>query len=351
MKIALLGDTHFGVRNDSKAFHNYYEKFYNEIFFTFIDDNEIEYVLQLGDVFDRRKYINFLTLSESKKYFFDQIENKGIKLISLLGNHDIFWKESLSVNSPNLLLESYNNINIIDRPSTIKVNGINIDCIPWICKENEKEIIDFISNTNSKICIGHFEISGCTLMPGVESPEGIDIKLLKKYDKVFSGHFHTQSKKDNVQYIGTPYQLMWSDYNDSRGFHVLDTDTLETDFIKNPNEMFVKYYYNETEQDPKKVDLEIFREKIIKIIVVDKKDFALFDSFIDKIYQKAPLDLKIIEDLSEFESSAVDDNLNLEDTMTLLSDYVEGLETDADKQKLKGILRELYVEAQDYQEV
>lgn len=351
MKIVLLGDTHFGVRNDSKSFHSYYQKFYDEVFFPYIDENKIEYVLQLGDLFDRRKYINFLTLSESKKYFFDRIENKGIRLISLLGNHDIFWKESLSVNSPELLLQSYNYIDIIQQPSTIKCAGLSIDMIPWICKENESKVAEFINNTKSKICIGHFEISGCTLMPGVESPEGIDIGLFKKYNKVFSGHFHTQSIKDNVQYVGTPYQLMWSDYNDPRGFHVFDTDTLETTFIKNPNEIFVKYYYNESKEDPRSIDTETFRDKIIKIIVVDKKDFTLFDNFIDKIYQKSPIDLKIVEDLSEFESSAVDDSINLEDTMTLLSEYVEGLETDADKHRLKNILREIYVEAQDYQEV
>jgi hypothetical protein len=199
--------------------------------------------------------------------------------------------------------------------------------------------------------MGHFEISGCILSPGVESSEGIDIGILKKYTKVFSGHFHTQSIKDNVQYIGTPYQLMWSDYNDSRGFHIFDTDTLETTFIKNPNEIFVKYYYNEVEEDPKLVNLEIFADKIIKIIVINKKDFILFDNFIDKIYQKSPIDLKIIEDLSEFETSIMDNNINLEDTINLLSDYVEGLETDVDKFKLKNILREIYVEAQDYQEL
>ena len=36
--------------------------------------------------------------------------------------------------------------------------------------------------------------------------------------------------------------------------------------------------------------------------------------------------------------------------MTLLSEYVDGIETDADKERLKGILKELYVEAHDYEE-
>ena len=347
MKICLLGDTHFGVRNDSKTFHKYYEKFY-EMFFEYIDNNKIEYIIQLGDLFDRRKYINFLTLSESKKYFFDRIEKKGIKLISLLGNHDIFWKESLSVNSPELLLQSYQYIDIIHHPITIGCGGVPIDVIPWICKENENEIADFISKTTSKICVGHFEISGFEMMKGVPNHDGIDGKFLSKYTSVYSGHFHTASSKGNITYLGTPYELTWADYNDPKGFYVLDLPSNEIEFVRNPNLMFEKIYYNDEESQF--FDYNYYADKSIKVIVVNKNDFGKFDQFIENLYKVDPAEVKIIEDMSEFESSAVDDNLNLEDTMTLLSEYVDGLETDADKQKLKSLLRELYVEAHDYEE-
>ena len=347
MKICLLGDTHFGVRNDSKAFHKYYEKFY-EMFFEYIDNNKIEYIIQLGDLFDRRKYINFLTLSESKKYFFDRIESKGIRLISLLGNHDIFWKESLSVNSPELLLQNYNYIDIIHNPNTIRCGGISIDIIPWICKENEQEILEFISKSNSKICMGHFELAGFEMMKGIPNHDGTDAKFLTKYEKVFSGHYHTASSKGNITYLGTPYELTWIDYGDPKGFYIFDTDTLEIEFVKNEMTMFHKIYYNDTEDN--KINLDELEEKIIKLIVVNKTDYKKFDTLVDDIYKKNPTELKIIEDLSEFETSALDENINLEDTMTLLSEYVDGLETDADKQRLKTLLRELYVEAHDYEE-
>jgi len=346
MKICLLGDTHFGVRNDSKIFHKYFEKFYSNIFFPALKEHGIEIIVQLGDLFDRRKYINFLTLSESKRYFFNELRKREIELHVLIGNHDIFWRENLGVNSPNLLLNEYSNILIYEEPTTLKIGQMSIDIIPWICKDNQAEILKFIENTESNHCLGHFEISGYEMMKGVESHEGIDKNLLKKYKHVYSGHFHTASSKGNITYLGTPYELMWSDCNDPRGFYILDTVTEELEFIKNPYTIFTKYYYNEYEHQP----LEEVEDKFIKIIVVDKKDYNLFDNFVENLYKNNPSEVKIIEDMSEFESSAVDDNINLEDTMTLLSEYVDGLETDADKLRLKTILRELYVEAHDYEE-
>ncbi len=347
MKICLLGDTHFGVRNDSKSFHRYFEKFY-DIFFDYIEKNNIKYIIQLGDLFDRRKYINFLTLSESKKYFFDRIENKGIKLITLLGNHDIFWKESLSVNSPELLLQSYKHIDIIQNPTTKSFGGVSIDIIPWLCKENEQEVFEFVKNSEAKICIGHFELSGFEMMKGVPNHDGIDCKFLSNYDYVYSGHFHTASSKGNIRYLGTPYELTWADYNDPKGFYILDLNTKEIEFIKNSLVMFDKIYYDDTKDD--KIDTSKYEEKFVKVIVVNKTNFKKFDTLIDNLYKNNPNEIKVIEDLSEFESSTIDESINLEDTMTLLSEYVDGLETDADKTRLKTILRELYVEAHDYEE-
>lgn len=314
-----------------------------------MNQNKIQTIIQLGDLFDRRKYVNFLTLSESKRYFFDHIENKGIKFISLLGNHDIFWKESLSVNSPDLLLENYNYIDIIKTPTTINLDGVRIDIIPWICKENEEAVFNFVKQSTSNICMGHFELSGFDMMKGIPSQSGIDSNFLFKYDAVYSGHYHTASTRKNISYLGTPYELTWADFNDPKGFYILDTDTKETQFIKNEFLMFKKIYYNDIESEVV-VNYEDCSEKFVKVIVVNKTDFQKFDAFLDNLYRNNPAEVKIIEDLSEFESSTMNDNINLEDTMTLLSEYVDGVETDADKERLKTLLKALYVEAHDYEE-
>ena len=59
MKYALITDTHFGVRNDSQILLEYQKKFYDEIFFPYLDKNDIKHIVHLGDLVDRRKSINF----------------------------------------------------------------------------------------------------------------------------------------------------------------------------------------------------------------------------------------------------------------------------------------------------
>jgi hypothetical protein len=181
--------------------------------------------------------------------------------------------------------------------------------------------------------------------------EGIDKSSLKKYDIVLTGHFHHKSSDGHITYVGTPGEMTWSDYNDPRGFHIFDTETKELEFIKNPFTIFEKYYYDDEKEDVTKIDITRFASKLIKIIVVNKKDFVKFDGFIESIYKQNPIELKIIEDFSEFESEALDESIDLEDTMTLLSNYVDSVDTDSDKDRLKGILKTLYVEAQHYEEV
>lgn len=345
MKVCLLGDTHFGVRNDSKIFHAHMEKFYSEVFFPTLRERNIKTIYQLGDLFDRRKYVNFYTLEQCRKYFFDQLLKDDIKMVTLLGNHDIFWREKLTVNSPSLLLENYRtHIEIIDKP----IRRHYYDIIPWICKDNEKAISDFIENSKSEYCFGHFEFKGFEMMRGIESHDGMDRSLVSRYKKVFSGHFHTRSDKDNVMYLGTPYELFWSDYNDPKGFYILDDDTHEIEFIQNKDPMFVKFYYDDSKDLD--IDVSVVKDKYVKLVVLNKKDFSLFDKVVDGLYNNNPAELKIIEDMSEFEADVDDENLNIEDTLSLLSDYVDAVETNADKDKLKSILKELYVEAHDYAE-
>ena len=347
MKIAILGDTHFGVRSDSKEFTESYRKFYTDIFFPYLVENNITDVYQLGDLFDRRKYVNFYTLSECRNYFFDVAQRLGIKLHILVGNHDIFWRESLSVNSPDLLLKDYNNITLYEKPTTVVVDDVVIDMVPWICKENENEVYEFFTRSAADYCFGHFEISGFQMYKGVDSHAGLDPQLFNRYAKVLSGHYHHRSTRGNITYVGTPSEHTWADYNDPRGFHILDTSTDNLEFIENPHRMFTMFYYDDTQVDPFAIETTQFANQHVKLVVVNKSDFYKFDQFIDRVYQQNPLELKIIEDMSEFEAAAVsDDDLDVEDTLTLLSQYCDNVVAEVDKDRLKTLMKTLYIEAQ-----
>lgn len=349
-KVAILGDTHVGARADSLEFINYFEKFYENIFFPYLIKNNIKTVLQLGDLFDRRKFINFNSLFRARKYFFDKFDEHGIQLITLLGNHDVAFKNTLEVNSSELLLEGYNNIKIYNDFDTVQVNGISIDIVPWICEENHDDILAKIKKSKSQICLGHFEINGFEMDRGNVFQGGhMDKKDLMKYDMVLSGHFHHKSSDNHIYYVGTPYELTWSDWNDPRGFHIFDVSTRELEFIQNPYQMFHKVTYNDEEQDAsywKNFDYDSKKDAYVKIVTVTKKDPYLFDTVVDRLYKAGVCDIGIVEDFTDNDVVEEEEIVDqAEDTLTILSKFIDSQKLDIDSDKLKTIMREIYIEA------
>lgn len=350
MRICILGDTHFGVRGDAKVFHEYFEKFYIETFFPTLEEKGVRTIIQLGDMFDRRKYINFLSLTESRKYFFDECAKRNITLHALIGNHDIFWRESLEINSPDLLLKGYDNIRLWSKQGTLELDGINFDMIPWMCKENEKDIYEFVLNSSSPICFGHFELSGFPLMRGVESHGGIDYNFLSNYNHVYSGHYHTRSQNENITYLGTPYELFWSDYKDPKIFGIMDTENLKIDYVQNPHRMFYKINYDDADlrtEDVLKIDYAKYSNAYVKVVVLNKQNPYLFDRLLDHLYKVNPIDVTIVEDFTSSLEENDEEIINqAEDTLTVLSKYIDTQTLNiTDNNKLKSLMRELYVEA------
>jgi DNA repair exonuclease SbcCD nuclease subunit len=349
MRLCILGDTHFGMRGDSLEFHRYYQKFYDEVFFPYLIENKIDTVFQLGDLFDRRKFINFNSLYLCRKYFFDKCETLGIKLHTLLGNHDVTFKNTLEVNSTGLLLNEYHNIEYYDDFQTVEFDGVPIDIVPWLCSDNQDSIFESIKNSKSQLCFGHFEIDGFEMDRGNVCHGGIDRASLNKYDMVLTGHFHHKSNDGHIYYVGTPGEMTWSDYNDPRGFHIFDTSTRELEFVQNPFRMFHKVTYDDGEQDFdfwKNYDFSPLKETFVKVVVLNKQNPYLFDNILDNLYKVGVCDISIVED---FTDTNLEDDQELidqaEDTMTILSKYIDNLTLNVETEKLKTLMRELYVEA------
>jgi DNA repair exonuclease SbcCD nuclease subunit len=353
-KIAIITDQHFGARNDSTHFLDYYEKFYRDTFFPVIDSHNITTVLILGDTFDRRKYVNFYSLKRTKEMFFDELAKRNIQVHMLAGNHDTYFKNTNDVNSVDLLLREYDNVNVIDTPQTIHLNygdvGSDICMIPWICPENYENCLLEIKNTSADVCMGHFEIAGFAMHKGMPSLEGLDRGIFKRFDCVFSGHYHHRSHSDNVHYLGNPYELTWQDYNDPRGFHLFDLSTRELEFVVNPNVMFHRIIYDDKEESITEInnkDLTKFTNTYVKVVVLNKTNPYLFDKFMSKLYDVNPIDVTIAEDFTDLTEGVEDDMIDqAEDTMTIIGKYVDGIkEEHIDNEKLKTVMKELYVEA------
>ena len=335
----------FGMRGDSLAFHNHYREFYTKTFFPYLVQHGITTIFQLGDLFDRRKYISFQSLALCRNYFFDQLVKHNIQCRVLLGNHDIFFKNTLEVNSPDLLLRDYeDHVILYDKPSM----WMGIDVIPWICKDNELEVMDFIKRSSNQICFGHFELAGYKMDQVNVSHEGMDSNVLKKYDLVFSGHYHHKSSDGHIVYVGTPGEMTWLDYNDDRGFHIFDTDTRELTFIKNPETIFHKIKYNDDElfyNDIVNADYGYLANKYVKIVVEKRNNSFLFDTLLDTVAKVNPLEVSVVEDFSDITENVDVDIDQAEDTMTILNKYVDGLTLPVESDKIKTVLRDVYNEA------
>lgn len=342
-KVIILGDTHWGCRNDLQLFYHHFDKFYS-FMIRYMVDNKIPTIFQLGDLFDRRKYINFRTLSESKRIMFDRLYDHGIDMHVLVGNHDIHMRESTEINSPRLLIDQYDNITVYDIATTIDYYGTSIDIIPWICKDNEEETLQMIGESTSDLCFGHFEIENFSMYKGVESHDGLPEELFSRYELVCSGHYHTRSQRENIVYVGTPYEMTWQDYNDPKGFHVFDVKTRKLEFVQNPFTVFHRIDYDDTDTVPdiQKIDI---KDKFCRLVVRNKTDPLKFDNFIQKLYSKGPYELKVIEDLSEFTDGEIGEEINLENTIDVLSNYIDSIDTTADKEKIKAFMKTLYIEA------
>lgn len=338
-KVIILGDAHAGASKSSDIIHDHMAKFY-AFFFAYCNKNNIAMLIQEGDLYDDRKLVYINTIYRFREYFYEPLRKTGIPCVVLAGNHDVVYKNTNRINSISLLTPS--NVDVVDMvPETVMVDGVGIDLYPWVNSENMTATMEFCKSSKSKFAVGHFEFSGFPMHPGTMAESGMRHELFSRYEQVFSGHYHTISHRDNIQYTGTPYELNWSDWNDPKGFWVLDTDTGDKEFIQNPYSLFEKISYIEGMS----YDFTQVQEKYVKIVIVDKKSQKKFDSFVDNVNLNRPHDVKIIEASINDAVSAAVGVTDLVSTNQMITSVIDNMELEVDKIKLKNSVLELYAEA------
>tara|TARA_B100001093_G_scaffold129283_1_gene121821 strand:+ start:2687 stop:3739 length:1053 start_codon:yes stop_codon:yes gene_type:complete len=344
MKLAIINDTHCGVKNGSDVFLDNAEDFYSKVFFPYLEEHSIDTILHLGDYYDHRRFVNFKALERNRHMFLDVIRSKGINMSIVPGNHDVYYKNTNDLCSLKELLGHYTDcVKIYMEPTDLEVEDGTIGLVPWICPENEKECMDFIQNTKSQILMGHFELAGFKFMANASiKSHGMGTEIFNRFDSVYSGHYHTKSSQSNVTYLGTQVELTWSDAHDPKYFHIFDTETREMTPVRNPYTLFRKLYYSDDEQS----EYSDIHGKYVKIIVSEKTNAYEFDKYVDRVQALNPADLKIVENFGDLSAETIaDEEINLEDTQTLLNTYVDAIESKLSKRKLKNILSELHTEA------
>ena len=349
MKIAIVTDTHFGARNDNQNFNEYFYKFYDNVFFPYLKDNGITTCVHMGDVVDRRKFISYRIANDFRKRFIGQFQKDGIDLHIIIGNHDTYYKNTNEVNAMEELV-GQDRFKIYTNPEVVEFDGVPIQFVPWINAGNHNSAMSALARSPAQIAMGHLEVDGFEMFKGGHRHEGsYNKEMFSRFDIVMSGHFHHKSDDGHIYYLGTPYEIYWNDWQDPKGFHVFDTETRELERIVNPYTLFEKIYYDDSSKDYSNHDFEKYKEKYVKLIVVNKKDMFQFDIFVDKLLKADAYEVKVIEDFSELDAENVSDDIveNTQDTMTLLEMYIDELDIDLSKSRLKNKVRELYTEAQD----
>ena len=353
MKIALLNDTHFGVRNDSEAFRNYQLRFYNEIFFPYLQEHNIKTLVHLGDVVDRRKFINFQTASIFRRKFWDRLYEEQIDTHIIIGNHDTYFKNTNDVNAIENLYTSFDGKNepwIYTRPKIVTFDDMDILFMPWICDETKEELMHLLNTAPVEIVMGHLEVKGVEMNNGIINEFGNEKSDFKRFERVISGHFHKHTDDGQIYYCGSQYEMTWADYKDPKGFNIFDTETRELTRIKNPLTIHKKLIYNDKEKDYTNFDLTPYENHFVKLIALNKTKEFVFDKLVERLYNEINVyDLTIIEDYSDIKASVREDILEMgEDTVTFLNNYVDQLDTKVDKTKLKEYLKSIYIEASDH---
>jgi DNA repair exonuclease SbcCD nuclease subunit len=349
MKIAIISDTHWGIRNDNSVFLDNNKKFLDNVFFPYLEENKIDIIIHMGDIVDRRKYININTAKRLREDFLEEIEKRGLNFHLIIGNHDTYFKNTNDVNIANELLRGYNNFFIYHKePVELVFDGTKILFIPWICEQNRKASLEKIQNTDAQIAMGHLEISGFEMYKGSIVSHGDDRSLFGRFDIVFSGHFHHRSTDGTIFYQGSHSEFTWSDYDDQKGFQIFDTKTREINFIKNPYTLFKKVWYNDSDENNlNQINYEQYRDSYVKVVIQEKNNLYLFDKFIESIEAVNPIHLQVVEDNLMLNLEDDQEIINeAESTIDIFRKYIESIESKSfDKAKLESKIFELYNEA------
>ena len=340
MKIALIGDSHFGVRNDSPYFMEQQAEYFKDYFFPYLKLNEIKDVIHLGDIFDKRKQINFVSLRHTISNFINPIIENGINFHFIVGNHDSYFKSSSELISAKLLFESIpnNNFKIYDKIEEVMFDSRRFLMVPWIFPNEQEEAKEKISLSPADVVCGHIELNGIAFEGSSISRKGLSPDLFAHFDHTFFGHFH----KPSQFYVGSPYQMRWSDYGEKKRIIVYDTESNKQESVYFDNEVFIKLTY-----PGDNLDNYSLTNKIVRIIVKEKDSIQDFEEYIRKIEEMSPYDIDIKEEYLYLNVIGDVEDTDNKSTIDIILESIDMITNISPGEKLvvKEIMNRLYEKA------
>jgi 3',5'-cyclic AMP phosphodiesterase CpdA len=352
MRLALIADTHWGIRSDHNAFLDNSKLFLDQVFFPTLEKENINTIIHLGDLVDHRKYINMHTAYRLRQDFIDPIMERMYDFHWILGNHDIFWRNTTQVSIASemygYLSRDKNKFHYYIDPTEVEFDGKKkkILFLPWICESNRELTTSMVNSTDAKVCFGHLELAGFEMYKGLVQNEGENPSVYDKFDLVCTGHYHHKSHQGNVHYLGAHGEFVWSDCHGDRGFHIFDCEDNSLTFIKNPFNMFEKVYYNDVAEKVSSIYPAALKGKIVKVIVRSRTDSDRYNNFMVECEKAQPMELIVVEDHLNLDQIA-DKNIVSESktTLEIIREYVSASNNIVDTAALNKLITSLYNEA------
>lgn len=285
-----------------------------------------------GDTFNTRGLIKTSCFDVLQRHYRDW-SSKGFNQIILVGNHDQEDREG-EVHPMRVFDEI---AWVVDSPKFFP--GLDLMAFPYMSKDKIEDAIK--DAPKGSYAVAHWGIKGAMRNGGNMDEDGVPAEWLKKFKKVFCGHYHYRSSFANVQYIGSPMQQNFGEMGQDKGVLVFDGDI---DFIelKSPP----KHYEAQIHWDGKK-------EQFLKPDGVRDKDFLRVKVFgdaercssVDQDYIRKRIkcdNVKIEREVSEkaYTRMEIKDHEVLS-PVSLMEKYVDFISTDLDKKRLLGLGREI----------
>lgn len=351
-RVAIIGDLHLGVRSGNEDFHSFQANYID----WFIDkcvELKVDCIVNPGDFFDVRKSMNIRVLDYVKTRFKDKVNASGIEWALTPGNHDIFLKHSNSITSMRLFDDLSPLIKVYEQPTDIMIGNEMFLMLPWLDDTFSQNLDKIINDSKANYCFGHFEFAGFPMYAGSVAPHGLSIEPFKKFKRVWSGHYHTISERQNIQYLGSPYHLTWGDVPDgtNRGFFVFDTATGQQELICNEPWMslFGVHVYDPTVDENVETLTQQIGNKIIKIVVREKPNEKHFKTFIKVLNQVDMIEYRIIDETVVKTQSVTIKEADLKlNTSVVFERYIDGQDEGMfDKPAVKLLMNDVLARAQE----
>jgi DNA repair exonuclease SbcCD nuclease subunit len=336
MGIVIIGDLHFGIHLSDERFIEYQIEEWKKFIDGYCRVNDVQQLIVLGDFFDNRNYLSVKILDIIKKQIMGNME-----IILLVGNHDTLYKNTNAVSSPRLIFGDSDNIKVIDTVEEMYIDDVKCLMLPWINKDNYSKSMAAIKKTDADYCFGHLELAGFEMTSGIKCTNGLNAALFKKFNTVFTGHFHLVQKVSNIHYLGSFYQTTWADCGDQKQIYLLD-DGFNLKPVPMARSIFKKIYL--TKEDPiSDKHVQEAADSYVKVYLNYKmtaKEEKLLTNLFECSIKTDVIDLRIL--LEEDDSDVAE-----EDFMEIFNGFME-LQEDLDEDIKAGVtnlMKKTYSEA------